>query len=109
MCSLAPLRNSEIFGYLDKLRPKFKAAGGPESFMLAVRASGTLDLHRIPLILAMSVGLYARKDYFEIPSSIAELYQKMVRSASSRTIRFAMAGSAARKPRAISSVVRPRP
>ena len=78
VCSLAPLRNSEIFSYLNKLRPKFKAADGPESFMQAVRTSGTLDLHRVPLILAMSVGLYARKDYFEIPSSIARLYQAMI-------------------------------
>ena len=78
-CALAPLRNSEIFSYLDKTRRLFKSpAVGPENFMQAVRASGTLDLHRIPLILAMSVGLYARKDYFQIPSSIAELYRKMI-------------------------------
>ena len=78
VCSLAPLRNSEIFSYLNKLRPKFRKADGPESFFQAVRASGTLELHRVPLVLAMSVGLYARKDYFEIPSSIARLYQVMI-------------------------------
>ena len=78
-CSLAPLRNSEIFSYLDKVGPKFKGPNGPENFMQAIRASGTLDLHRIPLILAMSVGLYARRDYFEVPSSIAELYRAMIR------------------------------
>jgi NACHT domain len=76
--TLVPLRNSEIFAYLDKLRAKFKAAGGPESFMNAVRVSGTLDLHRTPLILAMSVGLYARKDFYEIPNSIAKLYRTMI-------------------------------
>jgi hypothetical protein len=78
-CSLAPLRNSEIFSYLDKTRRLFKTPDGPENFMQAVRASGTLDLHRIPLILAMSVGLYSRRDYFEIPSSIADLYRMMIR------------------------------
>ncbi len=77
VCSLEPLRDSEIFSYLSKLRSKFRA-GGPESFLQAVRASGTLDLHRIPLILAMSVGLYARKAYYEVPSSIAELYRTMI-------------------------------
>ena len=77
--TLVPLRNSEIFAYLDKLRSKFKAAGGPETFMNALRVSGTLDLHRTPLILAMSVGLYARKDFYEIPNSIAELYRTMIR------------------------------
>jgi hypothetical protein len=78
-CSLAPLRNSEIFSYLDKTRRLFKTPDGPENFMQAVRASGTLDLHRIPLILAMSVGLYSRRDFYEIPSSIAELYRMMIR------------------------------
>jgi hypothetical protein len=78
VCTLAPLRNSEIFSYLDKLRGKFKTPAGPENFFQAVRASGTLDLHRVPLILAMSVGLYARKDFYEIPSSIARLYRTMV-------------------------------
>ena len=34
---------------LNKLRPKFRAVGGPESFIQGVRASGTLDLHRVPL------------------------------------------------------------
>ncbi|GAA4712553.1 NACHT domain-containing protein [Phytohabitans rumicis] len=79
VCTLAPLRNSEVFSYLNALRSKFKTADGPESFLQAVRASGTLDLHRTPLVLAMSVGLYARKDYYEIPSSIAELYQTMIK------------------------------
>ncbi len=78
VCSLAPLRDSDMFSYASKLRSKFKAPGGPEGFFQAVRASGTLDLHRVPLILAMSVGLYARKDYYEIPSSIAKLYQAMI-------------------------------
>jgi len=78
-CSLAPLRNSDIFSYLDKVRAKFRAPNNAESFLQAVRASGTLDLHRTPLILAMSVGLYSRKQYFEIPSSIAELYKAMIR------------------------------
>jgi hypothetical protein len=77
-CSLAPLRNSDIFNYLNNLRGKFKATNGPEDFIQAVRISGTLDLHRVPLILAMSVGLYARKDYFEIPASIAKLYKVMI-------------------------------
>lgn len=78
VCSLAPLRNSEIFSYLSKLRPKFRVADGPENFFQAVRASRTLDLHRVPLVLAMSVGLFARKDYFEIPSSISRLYGVML-------------------------------
>jgi hypothetical protein len=79
-CTLAPLCDSEILGYLRDMRPKFKSpADGPERFMQAIRDSGTLDLHRLPLVLAMSVGLYSRRDYFEIPSSISRLYQAMIR------------------------------
>jgi hypothetical protein len=48
---------------MAKLRAKFKAPGGPEGFFNAVHASGTLELHRAPVVLAMSVGLYARKDF----------------------------------------------
>jgi len=76
--SLKPLRDSEIRSYLNKLRQKFKIHGGPEIFFEAVKASGSLDLHRVPLILAMSVGMYAPKDHFEIPSSIANLYQAII-------------------------------
>jgi hypothetical protein len=51
---------------------------GPAAFLHAVRASGTLDLHRTPLVLGMSVGLYAKKAAFEVPGEIADLYGQMV-------------------------------
>jgi energy-coupling factor transporter ATP-binding protein EcfA2 len=75
---LAPLRNSEIFNYLDKNRRLFKSADGPENFMKAVRAAGTLDLLRTPLILAMSVGLYSSRGYFPAPASIANFYRTLI-------------------------------
>ncbi|MBV1849967.1 NACHT domain-containing protein [Catellatospora tritici] len=75
---LAPLRSVEIYEYLDRLRSKFKAATGPEAFIAAVRLSGTLELHRVPLILAMSVGRFAHKEFFDIPHSIAQLYKLIV-------------------------------
>jgi hypothetical protein len=78
-CSLAPLRNSEIFSYLDKHRSSFEKPNSPERLMAAVLASKILELHRIPLILAMSVGLYAPMSHPEIPSSIARLYTDMLR------------------------------
>ncbi|MBN1174920.1 MAG: hypothetical protein JXA67_22365, partial [Micromonosporaceae bacterium] len=77
--TLAPLRDSEIYAYLQKLSTRFRdPEHGPEAFLHAVRASGSLDLHRTPLVLAMSVGLYAQKTTFEIPSEIAELYGQMI-------------------------------
>jgi NACHT domain len=75
---LSPLRTSEIVNYLENIRGKFKLSNGPEEFMAAVRSSGTFELHRTPLVLAMSVGLFVRKGRYEIPRSISELYRLMV-------------------------------
>lgn len=81
--ALAPLRDAEILSYLTKLADRFERferSDGPEYFMAALRVSeSTLDLHRTPLVLAMSVGLYARRASFEIPHSIAELYNTMIK------------------------------
>jgi hypothetical protein len=78
--ALAPLRDAEILSYLHKLRDRFTRPDGPEYFMAAVRASdSTLELHRTPLVLAMSVGLYARRASFEIPYSIAKLFDTMIK------------------------------
>ncbi len=76
--SLAHLRDSDILRYLDKVRRVFKHPDGPENFMDAVRASQALDLLRVPLILAMSVGWYSRREHVEIPSSITDLLKIMI-------------------------------
>lgn len=75
--ALAPLRDSEIIGYLRRFEHKFRSAEGPARFMKSVRDSKTLDLLRAPLVLAMSVGLYARRPSM-IPSTVAELYRSMI-------------------------------
>jgi hypothetical protein len=78
--ALAPLRDAEILSYLNKLRDRFTRADGPEYFLAALRDSDSvLNLHRTPLVLAMSIGLYARRASFEIPHSIAELYDTMIK------------------------------
>ncbi|MEU7870276.1 NACHT domain-containing protein [Dactylosporangium sp. NPDC049140] len=74
---LAPFRNGEIYNYLDNVRKAMRPRG-PEDFMVALRSSRTLELHRTPLVLAMSVGIFAKKDYYEIPHSISELYRRMI-------------------------------
>ena len=76
--TLASLRDHEIISYLQRLQDKFSSAEGPSRFMKSVRDAGTLDLLRTPLILAMSVGLYARRPTM-IPTTIAELYDNMIR------------------------------
>jgi len=99
-CSLAPLRDAEIFSYLDKLRRNFRSPNSPERFMENVRASRTLDLLRTPLILAIAVGLYARRQYFEIPSSITELYRTMIQEMLGRHNFWLDPGAAANRFRA---------
>ena len=78
-CWLMRLGDAQIYSYLDKHRGKFTPPGDPDSFFEAIRASGTLSLHRAPLILAMSVGMYAPRAHFLMPSSMAEFYRKMIR------------------------------
>lgn len=77
--ALAPLRDVEIVAFLDRLRDRFKRPDGPQYFLAAIRASGTLRLHRAPLVLSMSVGLYAPREVFDIPRSIADLYDMMIK------------------------------
>jgi hypothetical protein len=77
--ALAPMTDTQISQYLANLRDRFRHPQGPERFIAAVRASGTLHLHRSPLVLAMSLGLYARREFFEIPHSIAELFDLMIK------------------------------
>lgn len=79
LATIAPLTEAEIGRYLHAVRSEFRNAhSGPGIFMQAVRVSGTMDLHRVPLVLSMSVGLYANKAAFDIPSEKARLYEQMV-------------------------------
>jgi hypothetical protein len=87
--ALAPLRDSDImvylqrfgyqqkFSYLRKPPVTFTTAEGPERFLDAIRIGNKIDLLRVPLILAMAVGLYAEHPE-DIPSTIGELYEKMI-------------------------------
>jgi hypothetical protein len=75
---LSPFRDDEIFRYLQNLRDNFEQPQSPETFLNAVVAAGTIDLHRIPLILAMSVGLFLSRRTLEVPSSVPLLYRAMI-------------------------------
>jgi hypothetical protein len=77
--TLCPFRDMEIFRYLENLRDRFEAPQSPETFINAVGAAGTLDLHRIPLVLAMSVGLFLSRRVQEVPSSVNLLYEAMIK------------------------------
>ena len=77
--SMAPLRDADMLAYLHKVKDKFSdPATGPVRYLTAVRDSPTLDMHRIPLVLATSASYYARRNAFAIPAEIGELYHIMV-------------------------------
>jgi hypothetical protein len=77
--ALAPLRDVDIADYVMRQADRFKAADGPARYLAALRGSGMLDLHRTPLVLAMSVGLFAPQQQFVIPNSVVELYHTMIK------------------------------
>lgn len=76
--ALAPLRDTEILAYLRAFPDRFPEVDGPQRFMQQLRASGTLGLHRNPLVLSMSVGLYAGRKFPAIAHSTARLYDEMI-------------------------------
>lgn len=51
----------------------------PRGFYDSIKASGTMELHRIPLVLAISSGMYLKVTGYEIPRSVADFYQVMIR------------------------------
>jgi hypothetical protein len=75
---IMPFRDQEIVRYLEKRRSHFVVEGKtPQTFRNEINASDSADLHRTPLILAMSSGLYARTD-FRVPSSIPMLFNAVI-------------------------------
>ena len=75
---LAPLRDGEIFTFLLKRKQEFAAPRTPETFFSSIKASGTMNLHRVPLILTISLGLYLQLAAYEIPRSVGKFYEAMI-------------------------------
>ncbi|MBR7836706.1 NACHT domain-containing protein [Actinospica durhamensis] len=78
---LTPMQNSEILSYLKNRRADFTERGlTPERFFTAIESSATFDLHRTPLVLTMSIGLYLERQIDAVPNSISALYEAMIRT-----------------------------
>jgi energy-coupling factor transporter ATP-binding protein EcfA2 len=75
---LAPLRDAEIFRFILKRQGEFVSPRTPDAFFSSLQASGTLDLHRVPLILTISLGMYLQLSAYEIPRSIGRFYEEMI-------------------------------
>ncbi|BBH70119.1 hypothetical protein ACTI_68040 [Actinoplanes sp. OR16] len=76
---IAPLRDAEITRFVDRRASQFTAHRSREAFLADVRASGTWDMHRVPLVLTISLGLYTQLVGYEIPNSVDDFYDEMVR------------------------------
>ncbi|MGR6320353.1 NACHT domain-containing protein [Micromonospora soli] len=75
---VSPLDEPSISRFVQKRQRDFPENRSPHTFLADVRASGTLDLHRVPLLLAISVGLYISLPGYEIPRSVGQLYSEML-------------------------------
>jgi predicted NACHT family NTPase len=78
---LTPMQDAEIHSYLANRRKDFTdKVLSPERFFTAIEGSATFDLHRTPLVLTMSVGLYLERQIDSVPNSISALYEAMIRT-----------------------------
>jgi NACHT domain len=75
---LAPLRDPDIFNFLLKRKTEFTTPRTPEAFFSSIKSSGTIDLHRVPLILTISLGLYLQLAAYEIPRSVGKFYEATI-------------------------------
>jgi hypothetical protein len=75
---LAEFGDEDIRNYVGRRAASFVAPHSATSFIADVFEAGLVDLHRVPLVLAMSVGLYASHPDFEIPPTVSLLYEAMI-------------------------------
>jgi hypothetical protein len=76
---LAALRDSDISRFARKRAREFVPPRTFEAFWTSLEQSGTIELHRVPLILTISLGLYIKLDAYTIPSSVARFYDEIIR------------------------------
>jgi len=76
---LAPLSPAEILEFIRRRKVQFGEGQSPEALYAQIQASGLADLHRIPLILTISTGLYINIPKYQIPGSIAKFYEEMIK------------------------------
>jgi energy-coupling factor transporter ATP-binding protein EcfA2 len=76
--TLAPLSDPEIHAFIDRRRSQFGGGRSVNGFFASILASGMVELHRVPLILTISLGLYLNLTAYQIPSSLTKFYDEMI-------------------------------
>jgi len=71
---LAPFSDSDIQLFLRKRATDLPPGKNPSALWHEIVSSDTLDLHRTPLILTVSIALYKYSPRYSIPDSISHFY-----------------------------------
>lgn len=77
--TLCPLRDDEVRRFLYRRHADYRGDRSPEAFYASIERSGTMELHRVPLILTVSLGMYLMLTAYEIPRSLADFYEEMIK------------------------------
>lgn len=77
---LAPFSDEDIIRFLQNRSAELPPDKTVSALWEDIKNSSTLDLHRTPLILTVSLGLYIHSPRYAIPDSIALFYQEVTRS-----------------------------
>lgn len=79
---LAEMRDAELESMVGRRAPHFKAAGKSiPRFLGKVRAAPSVaDLHRNPLLLTLSIGLYLNRPDDRVPNDLAEFYDEGIKN-----------------------------
>ncbi|HEY7595471.1 MAG TPA: hypothetical protein VH969_20130 [Actinophytocola sp.] len=92
--TLARLTDDEIRAFIARRQGDFDEARTPTDLLASIVSSGTLELHRIPLILTVSIALYTRLPGYRIPTSLTDFYDEMIKQLVTRhDFRLEAAGS----------------
>lgn len=76
---LAPFNTDEVYAFLERRRHEFRDGRTPIKFFEQVQAAGMADLHRNPLVLTISLGLYLHVPKYQVPRSVAQFYEEMTK------------------------------
>ncbi|HWW77117.1 MAG TPA: NACHT domain-containing protein, partial [Pyrinomonadaceae bacterium] len=76
---LAPFSDDDIQRFLHNRADDLPPGKTPNALWEDIRDSNTLDLHRTPLILTVSLGLYKIIPRYTIPESVARFYEEITK------------------------------
>ncbi|MBK8192204.1 MAG: NACHT domain-containing protein [Lewinellaceae bacterium] len=77
--TLVPFNTDEVYSFLTHRKSEFREGRTPDAFFKQIQASNMAELHRNPLILTISLGLFLNTPHYEIPNSVAQFYETIIK------------------------------